>query len=722
VRRISARLALLAVAAAIVPACGGSGGSSSGGGVMTSGYNGAIVYGAPAQFTVKAFGGRSTVGVGGSGGFIAVHNWGATDGKILKTGTVDASFPVPTTLPTLGSNPKTISANTALTVGGGLTAGINTILGDDNATTATGLRVLPGITLTLSPQLDIDNADADNNIATGTFEMAQLAFADGVIIEGTIKLAVKDGSVNTAAFELYAETIVFLPGSKIDTNGAAGSVGFDGANAGNIRIQPVGQLIMRGTITAVGGDGDNGGNGGTTAFYSERYSVFNTGTILTSGGTGSDGTGGIAGGIWLQASIRVGSAAGGGLYNSGTCTARGGNGTLGGGAGNYVYNYYNDTDGPLYSSATIDGSGGDATIDGSGGNAGYLVMNSVGGETRVSGTLTARGGKGLGAAGKGGAGNLIQISANTGTTSPVHDGCFVGANMDSSGGEGAVGGNAGTIEVWNNANYLGNFARPGHHPVVLVGFVSFEARGGDGATHGGFAGSVKLYSRSVFDPGGSPHFGGLFNEVPVVLKGGTGGSGNGGFTGTIFIGTEAASAAVAAAPDEDRVIENTARLEITGGDGAVTGGNGNTIQIFDRFHAKNSGTLLSRGGAGGTGPGGFSGAIVIQSDGITENEADLSVTGGSSGGDQGGDGGGVIVEGKYASHQGLMLSNGGHGSSNRGGNGGNIELGSWNGAVPTSISGVLNVKPGTGVPDGTVGIVTIDGIRAALVDGTLTFP
>jgi hypothetical protein len=80
------------------------------------------------------------------------------------------------------------------------------------------------------------------------------------------------------------------------------------------------------------------------------------------------------------------------------------------------------------------------------------------------------------------------------------------------------------------------------------------------------------------------------------------------------------------------------------------------------------------------------------------------------------------VEGKFAAHQGTLLANGGNGVSNRGGRGGGIELGSWNGVTLTSISGLLSVKGGTGTPDGSVGIITIDGIRAALEDGTLTFP
>jgi anti-sigma regulatory factor (Ser/Thr protein kinase) len=41
-----------------------------------------------------------------------------------------------------------------------------------------------GVTLTLDPNMDTDNADADSNTSTGTFEQASLAFAWSVFLEG----------------------------------------------------------------------------------------------------------------------------------------------------------------------------------------------------------------------------------------------------------------------------------------------------------------------------------------------------------------------------------------------------------------------------------------------------------------------------------------------------------------------------------------------------------
>jgi hypothetical protein len=746
--------------------------------------------------TLVARGGTGVTLAGGTGGAITVHNHGVSDGFVQTTGAVNTAFAVPTpTNVSLGKNPKTISGNTVFSVGSGLTAEGGSILGDDALTNATGLHVLPGVSLTLNPNwntadpsipvtsitvtattitynyaaatpawvavaalVDVVNTAnvADNVVSTaitsttatsitvtvpggvaqaaagGTVyhavrDMVSLGFSDGVLIEGTLATGLRDGSVaNAASIAITAANVVCLPNSTVSVSGL-NNPGGAGGTAGPLNFYCYGSVVTQGNILAVGGNGNTGGASFGVGLYSVYWGVFNTGNITTSGGTGATGLGGPAGVIYIINSYATGSFTGGGAFNSGTLTAVGGSGATGGANGGYIdMAWYAWSDGPLVISGTLNTSGGDCTgATGPGGNAGPLDLNSLGGHVRFSATIIARGGNGTGA-GNGGNGTSVAISGNNGGSpsidQPVFDGAYIGGSIDTSGGTGATGGNAGSVDFWDNAVYGGPDGIPQHSPIYVVGYSLFDTSGGMGATGGGNGGSITL-ELIAEATGGNPlnlYQGSMTNSVPLTSVGGQGLSGNGGNGGNVFIGDNE-STDPTAAPDVNRLVSNSGTINTTGGIGSVAGGTGGSIYIYDRFNVTNSGKLTSSGGAGGTGAGGNANYIRIRSDGPTQNTATLTANGGASNSGTGGYGSSVFVDGYVATTSGTINDQGGNSATNTGGGGGNVEIGSWNGIILSSIAGTINVQGGTGATAGNVGILTVDGIRQALVAGSKTY-
>lgn len=721
------RLLFLLTAVAIIPACGGSGGGGLPAPTVVTEFGGAVIVDdTPGTATFKSLGGKGSVGAGGNGGICRVAGLSGSDTQIRKTGAIDTTFIMPSATPPLGSNPLTISSDTTLDLGGGaLTAGVTTVLGDNATTTATGLWVKPGVTLTLGPNWDADNADLDDNVTTG-MDQCRIAFQLGVLIEGNIRVLTRIGSPDSAHFFIFGGDVVIRSTATVVTSGADSAPGADGAKAGNIHFEAWGTLINEAPLTALGGSGDNGGTGGTCWLLSDYYSAFNSGTVTLVGGTGNDGVGGAGGGFRFEAAAAYsginGDLAGGGGYNTGNATTKGGNGTLGGGVGGNIDFYSDSGDGPFVNSgATLESTGGDATVDGNGGNSGACQLTSMGGIARITGRLIARGGKGAGATGIGGNGGYIEASANLVATQAFNGGNFVGASIDSSGGDGAVGGNGGQSNVWNNSNYGGFFVRPGMDPTVVVGLQSFDSSGGDGATKGGNGGIVYLYNYASYDPGGVPHTGSLTNEVPGTVRGGAGGGGNGGNGGWCYVASFANNIQDSFGPSHDRVFINRGAMDATGGAGSLNGGVGGYIEISDDFRVENYAPLVTKGGQGGAGPGGSGNVINVWGDGVVINEAALTADGGDSLGDSGGNGSQIFVQGYQASHKGVIRSHGGKGTPNVGGNGGSVEIGSWNGMTLSSVQGSLEVPGGLGVPPGVPGIVTIDGLRVTLTGGVITY-
>ncbi len=723
-KRIVVRIALALVAAALVPACKRS--SSSGGSSTISGLMSLLK------------GGRGTAGNGGTGGRIEVYSRSASNIYILREGNVDSSFSVSVVKPALGTNPRTISANTTLAVGTGLTQSSVTILGDDAVNPATGLWVQAGVTLQLRPNFDT-NASAISN------EELRITVANGIFVEGAIKtltkdsLAVGDGLLlHGADLRLVGQNFIVTSTGSVDTRGSDGPAA-TGGNGGFINITINGTIINAGTVTSFGGSGDTGGNGGLVLCYSNVYSVYNTGPVTSSGGAGAGGNGGNAGAIDFEGSENTTNSYGG-CFNSAILTANGGNGTTGGGTGGFIYmsGYYL---GATVNSGNASSNGGNATVSGNGGNAGGVQLETWSGTVRSTGTFSAKGG--TSAAGTGGNGGFIGFAAyydNTIFFGGVIGGIWAATSFDASGGDGATGGNAGRLYVETDSD---NFARPTYDPIYLVGYSTFDAAAGNGTVNGGgpaldsFIENFFCHDGADTDGDGSPgpgnvYVGSITNEVDILLTGGSGTTGTGGAGADLAINTQTPDVAFeneTVVPFFNRWLANSGRIDLGGGAGATTGGIGGNFFMFEQYSLTNTGAVTTSGGAGGSGVGGIGGFIeIISNDRCTVTGA-LAQNGGAStsanGGTQatftfGGATYSLLVIGRTTTCTGGASANGGNNTGGAtGGAGGTINItGTEN--SPT-VSGTFSAAGGTGGTAGATGTVTINGVSLFLTNGAVTF-
>jgi len=731
VTRFAIRLAVLAAWAALIPACGGSGGAAP---VLNSPvpvpappppYHGLVNFSTPGANSIVARGGNSTGGKGGNGAQIQINNLGGSDAKILRAGSINTDFEVPDATPSLGTNPRTFSVDTTLSVGSGLTAAITNILGDDNATVATGLWIKPGVTLTVNP----------NFPAAAPRNFLQLDFGDCILIEGTLRVGDYDAfpgyKVN---FNLNGNgTILIRDTGMIDGAGgpAGGGVGGGGSY---ITLFSYGTVINHGTIRSRGADGTTGGFAGWIALESGLWGVYNTGLLDAQGGAGTAGAGGPSAGAYFYPSFFGGSFTGGGSFNSGNVLARGGAGTAGGGNGGPIMMFQIDSDGPRVSSGLLDSSGGNVPPvggSGNGGNAGVIRVNSSGGHTRVSGKLLAKGGNGAGAAGNGGNGGFIEVTANSASFQVPGAGVYLGAVVDCSGGNGVLGGNAGGFDCWNNSIFptVTPLVSPGDTPVILAGFTSIDASGGDNLSGsvtaaGGDAGSIWFRNYPVPASGGSIYAFDQLNEADFGTRGGDSNNGAGGLSGGIYIGLDE-SFGDGHCPNFGRVLENRGALTTHGGRGTTVGSAGGGVTLFDWFNVKNSGSIVTTGGAGGTGNGGLAGVIIMRTDGTLTNSGTLFAQGGASVTGAGGGGGQVRLDGQTTSQLGTISARGGartDATPGNAGNGGSISISSWNGVALSTVVGTLGVQGGFGTTNGVAGLVLIDGLALPLINGSVTLP
>jgi len=731
VTRFAIQLAVLAALAALIPACGGSGGGTPVQNAPVPGptppapYHGLVNFATPGANSIVARGGNSTGGKGGNGAQIQINNLGGSDAKILRAGSINTDFVVPDATPSLGTNPRTISVDTTLSVGSGLTAGVASILGDDNATVATGLWIQPGVTLTVNPNFPV--AAPRSNL--------QLGFGDCVLIEGTLRVGDYDGfpGYKVPFFMSGNGTILIRDTGMID--GAGETTGGGGGGFGAyITLFSYGTIINHGTIRSRGGDGTTGGPAGYIALESGLWGVYNTGLLDAQGGAGTAGAGGPSAGAYFYPSYFGGSFTGGGSFNSGDVITRGGSGTTGGGNGGVITMFFVDSDGPRVSSGLLDSSGGNVPAlggSGNGGNAGAIRVNATGGHTRVSGKLLARGGNGAGATGNGGNGAYIEVTANSSGSQVPGAGVYLGAVVDSSGGNGVLGGNAGPVDCWNNSIFptVTPLVSPGDTPVILAGFTSLDASGGDNlsgavAGAGGDAGSIWFRNYCVPAAGGNIVAYDQLNEADFGTRGGDSNNGAGGLSGGIYIGLDE-SFGDGHSPKFDRVLENRGSLTTHGGRGTTTGSAGGGVTLFDWFTLKNSGSIITTGGAGGTGNGGLAGVIIMRTDSTLLNTGTLFAQGGASATGTGGNGGQVTLDGQTTTQQGTISARGGARtdvSAGNGGNGGSISISSWNGVSLSTVVGTLGVQGGFGTTNGLAGLLLIDGLALPLINGSVTLP
>ena len=656
-------------------------------------------------------GGKGITAYGGTGGYFDVEGDTGADVKVLSAGTVNTDVSLPTQLPYLGIHPQDVTTDTTLSVAGSgfrLTAGSTTIL-NANGDQVTGIRVRPGVTLTIKPNLDTNNADADVNAATGTREEVRVYLSDGLIVEGAIKIATMDvavagdgAGVNSANFRIIGVGGLFVASSgKIDVSGADNASG-PGRNGGFFDAYPD-AFNNAGVITTKGGTGTtDGGTGGYVyAYTGEGYAV-SSGSITTDGGTGTAGYGGGAGWIDVESSNGYGYLVAKGLFS-----ATGGDGGTGGGNGSSVY-FYTDW-GAMIASGTFRSYGGNATVDGSGGSGGYVELYAYG-ITRVAGSIDTHGGNGLVSGGGGDGGNVeLYVYENeawgSGNYQPDSAGVSFGASVNANGGDGAWGGSGGYFYVWND---ISGAATIKGSPIQLVGYSKIDNSGGDGQTYGGDAGSWNyLESWGAYDGNYTYVAGGVSNAASFVMRGGNGATGNGGSGAGIYMETEYDSYA-----PYTFGVTNSGSLDGRGGDGATWGGGAGYFYLYGKFFLDNSGTINASGGSGGTDWSGSGNEIDLYSDVSLSSSGTLLCNGGTSESGNASDGGSIYVSAaSKASVSGAVSANGGNSTTANGGSGGYIWIMSQDNL--SQVSGTPSAAKGTGLGSPTNGEVWIDGMQVS---------
>ncbi len=727
----------LAVVAAIVPACGG--GSSSGGG----GGSGSVI---------NSSGGAGSNGNGGNGSYLEIYTTTGGNIEIKGGGSVNATVSIPNVQPYLGTAGATINAATTWNVGDELSAttsnvtiaattqtglwvkpgvtltvkpnfALGTTIGVNSVAAGTGVYTLDAVVpawITVGIQVSITGcANAANN---GTFTVTalgastitttnaasvveaansagvvnkitnthlRLSFSDGVYVQGTLLVDYEDSlatgdalGINASTFALTADNVVVAPGGRILVSGRDAVAGTTGGNGGYMDIYCNNTFVNSGTIDTTGGDDDNGGNGGFIYVYASNYSAFNAGALTANGGTGLAGAGGDGGYVYLE----TGSY---GAHNNGTMSGRGGNGTTGGGDGGAYAYLYSSSLGATTNAGTMDVSGGNATDNGNGGNAGYVGLENYSGSVRSSGPLRSRGGNGGPNGGDGGDGDYLYIytdgTNNYWSDNYVPEGIFVSSSLETAGGNGENGGDAGYIYI---ENYAYGYARP--VGVTLLGYSSLGTAGGDGTVDGGsINGSSYIQADYCYDYNTSEYYGGrIYNEVPLIFRGGNGLNGDGGDGGYLEIYSDMSSVDLVAGTG----VINLGSVDTSGGDGGDSGGDGNDHEVY-YYPPYNpgasvgitlSGAINTSGGDGATVDGGDAGSIYVDMD-YTSGLPDSSKSGvtinaningrGGNGAVNGGDADGMDAYGDYWIRiYGTVDSSGGNGTTGSGGDGYDVDM------------------------------------------------
>ncbi len=533
--RVLKALFIVAVAVALA-ACGGGGSKDNN-----------QVTGQTGQSTMDLSGGNGGSGNGGTGGELFVNSSGTV--SILKNGTVDASFTVPTVDNSLGANQFTVNQDTIVPVDSDNIPGAlcmstadatlyigngDFTCGDSGDTAVTGLVVNKDAALTLP---DLGGA-------------AAVSVANTVQINGTVTADMTVSTeldINAAVIEISSTGKIITSSNDPAVPSAAINLGYQHSGAYPSTPTPVSTtaIINRGAIEA---NGSNGGGGHITLDANDY--VVNQGIINGSGGDNPSGDGGAGGEIDLYAEY-------GNVYNSDRIMANGGTGGGNGGNGGTIgiYTAYTDNshgmNGDIVLGGTIQANGGTAT-NGNGGDIGHIDIESYAlGNITINASVSVRGGaeSGTGPGGGGGKGispgGLFIHSDSTKGTPATPGAIQVAGQFDLRGGSGATGGLGGYCEITSDGN----------SPIELVGFPKIYSDGGSGAT-GGLGGSADLYGHQV-----------TTNDISAM--GGNGTTGSGGNGGTITLYSEGAASG-------GKSVYGT--LGVTGGSGVANGTDG-TITI-----------------------------------------------------------------------------------------------------------------------------------------------
>jgi hypothetical protein len=761
------RLALLAVVAAF-----GACNDSSGGGpaAVTPSEPGAP----PVSILAKGGNGLGYDDVndrpgGGQGGRVEIWNSDGTGIHMLKSGAVNLPLAIPDVVPDLGSNPRTIDKDTAITPSYDGILDNGSIVGDDGMTPATGLWVKPGATLTLNANRDEYPYYPGWEDSYGyLYNSVELRLSTALYVEGTIKVGrqvyipyywVGGYTYGTQTLDDACELVVMATNIVVASTGAIDARGADdsmtdldeiGGRGGRLVLHGYGTIINKGTIDTSGGAGFDGGEPGLAHVFSLEYGVFNAGTIRANGGNGSGDHGANADFDDTEVTILL---SGGhfGPVNTGTLTARGGNGVDQGGRGGNVvlvtdffgFNGYAPYE-FVASTGTIDVSGGNS-FNGhrvrSGGAGGEIYL--TGDVFRVSGELIARGGACgidsrygsiMGVGGRGGSVTIgSRFSEGPSPTKPAGDKALmgpaipeeppanpygdsaVGANIDVSGGDGPVGHVAGEvyIETFLSAAVVGPCSE-----LYLVNYDRIDVSGGDEHVNNstnlnaGNGGTIVVMNSNTYRlPDLERHVGLVENEVSLIARGGLNAtdSGNGGYGGAVALHSACDFLGCS--------LNNSGLIDASGGDGQYGGGDagsldfdGDSVALICAGPITNSGEIVASGGSGymyNAGNCGNGGALYLRGDSVN-NTGNLTANGGNNVNKNGGSGGYIELT-AYAEKtatSGNLNARGGDGRN--GGYGGTILISSD--APPSTVGGTQSVAGGVGNPgtNGTDGTIMID--------------
>jgi hypothetical protein len=670
----------------------------------------------PVSPSLLASGGSSTSGSGGNGGYVYIQSYGAV--KVLRSGTVDASFDstVSTPTPGVGTNPAVVSSGTTTLE-----------LVSDPTSTITGLYAKPG-----DPYLYLGDGDGDATNDLAVTDLTVNAGATLVLVDqgywggyGTVWLLndmVINGTVITdAPSGLYIEAnmIDVESGGRLTTSAMT-----DGSNAGEMYLGSgngmTKTIINRGTIEA---KGLGTGNGGYLYFDADDL-IVNYGTIIASGGSSTTGSGGNGNEI----DIYLNNANNAKFYTFGAILAKGGDGGSGsGGMGGYVYIDVPDL---VVNTGTVDVSGGKSDTDagGSGGefdvyvgygdfySSGTVRMHggngaTTGGDTEawaeywygysayietayydntrgrngdiiISGTWEASGGDG--AAGNGGAGGYIYLQTD------AMGAVTINATMSAKGGNsteaGFPGGNAEYgIDIFS---YLDPYGSGTYNDPATPGKMriagQYDLRGGNGDEMGGYGGYFSVSSNG-YNASNSGSDVELIGFAAINLNGGDGASGGSASSQAFWLYTYSAGG-LPAGP-----ITNEAKIEAKGGKAAETGQSGGMGGYVEMLTSEPSDS-----------------ATVINNTGDIDISGGAGDTGGAAYGSGAGDA--LHLQAVHVINSGTLTANGCNGTT-AGGNGGNITLTSTDTATPrpTTNSGTLSAAGGSGAAAGTPGTIMLDG-------------
>ena len=529
-----------------------------------------------------ASGGTGSTGSGGDGGGLYIDSSGSV--KILKSGSVDASFVVTAPTTSFGPTHAVISRGTTTTVlvdaddeAGNFCAISNgdgsVYIGDGNNTCGdAGDALVTGLTVEAGGTLVIVDSDADGGYWSG---YGALVMTNDLVVDGTI--------ITEAQYGLWIEANLIKVGTagKISTSATVADTAANELYLG-YGYGITKKIINHGTIEA---KGLGSGNGGYMYMEADDL-VVNYGTIDVSGGSSETGSGGSCS-QWYSLQIYVDY---GNFYSSGTVRMNGGNGPAGGGTAGQAWietaSYDNDRDmnGDIIISGTWEAIGGNGEVDGAGGGTGYLgFWTNAMGQIAVNATMTLKGGFGKGDLNSGGNSYGVDFySYNNGTVEVATPGKIqVAGTFDFRGGDGDVnGGYGGYLYVEGGTGV----------DVEVIGFPFLYLTGGDGA-NGGVGGYAQIVAGTVIN-----------NSSSMVLSGGEGNTGGSGYSwnGDPSLRFEA-----------DHVT-NTGKLTANGGKGGTTGGDGGSISINSFGGSSSTAKFSDMSVSGGTGPSsGNDGSITI---------------------------------------------------------------------------------------------------------------